>query len=107
MPVESNGSATIITGNAIKGVRAFYCLQGLQMYAKYGSSFRLTRGATPAVLRQIATEYTGKVYARSGKGMAAALADMTALHERKTLDEMGETRAVNAAVGGVAADLEG
>ena len=106
MPVNTfgNGGATI-TGNAILGMRGFYCMQGLEMYDKYGSNFQLTRGATPGVLRAIATEFTGKVYARSKKGMKQALEDMVALVKSKTLDELGETRAVNQAVGGVAADL--
>lgn len=108
MPVEPHGNGAggaTITGNAIFGMRALYCLQGLKLYAKYGTSFKLTRGATPKVLREVATEFTGRTYPRSKKGMTQALEDMTALSEGKSLDEMGETRAVNAAVGGVAADL--
>jgi hypothetical protein len=108
MPVESIGKSggTIITGNAVLGMRGLMVLQGLRMYERTGGRMVLTRGATPKVLREIAGEFTGKTYARSKKGMAQALADMETLFAKKSLDEVGETRAVNLEVGGVAADLD-
>jgi hypothetical protein len=105
MSITSGKGGTSITGSAVMGYRGLMCLHGLRMYAKYGSSFKLTRGATPAVLRAITTEYTGKTYRRSAQGMANALRDMEALVSVKTLDELGESMAVNALVGGPAADL--
>jgi len=39
----------------------------------------LTRVATPARMRELATEYTGKKYARSSKGLSQALIDLKEL----------------------------
>lgn len=108
MPVERNpGGSTTVTGNAILGMRGMYCLQAIEVYLSSGGRMQLTRVATPANLRAIASEFTGKKYARSQKGLTKARDDLKALMEKKNLDELGETRQVNQAVGGVAADLEG
>lgn len=107
MPVEKN----TITGNATLGVRALYCKQGIEMYLESNGRMQLTRMATPAVLRSIATEFTGVTYARSRKGMEKALADLNKLfaakeaQEGSVLDAVGETAVVNKVTGGVAADL--
>lgn len=105
MSVAHSSGGTSITGSAILGMRGLVCLQGLRLYATHGSKLRLTRMATPALLRAVATEFTGKPYSRSPKGMASALKDMEALASGKTLNELGEVRTVNALVGGVASDL--
>jgi hypothetical protein len=44
------------------------------MYIKH--NIKVSRNATPANLRSIATEYTGKSYPRSRKGLETALADL-------------------------------
>lgn len=107
MPVErNNGQATVITGNAILGYRAKVLIQALEFHIKTGGKMRLTRSATPGTLRQIATEFTGKPYARSAKALQQALDDMRTLVEGKDLDQIGEVAVVNKAVGGVAADLQ-
>lgn len=106
MPVTRNPSgSTTITGNAILGMRGIYCLQALKMYRKHG--MLLTRGATPKNMLRIAAEFTGKTYKSSQKGQDAAIADLESLIASNdgNLDKLGDTRAVNAAVGGVAADL--
>lgn len=95
----------VIEGTAVLGFRAIICIQGLQMHLKYNGKMMLTRMATPKNLRAIATEYTGKVYARSRKGMELALADMEALRDGKSLAEIGNVAVVNKEVGGMAADL--
>ena len=105
MPVETGNGGTSVTGNAVIGLRAFICIRAIEMHLKYDGKFRMTRTATPSNLRAIASEFTGKPYARSRKGLETALADLRTLMQQKNLDEMGETAAVNREVGGVAADL--
>jgi hypothetical protein len=105
MPIEHEHGTTIITGNAIGGLRAFYCLQGLEMYLSSNGKRQLTRIATPGLLSKTATEYTGKKYARSRKGLQQAHDDLKALMAAQTLDQTGETAVVNKLVGGVASDL--
>ena len=99
MPV-ANG---VITGNAVLGFRALCCKQSLRFYLNTG--MRTTRIATPGNMVKIASEFTGKSYKASRKGMEAAWADLEALSQVRDLDGMGDTAVVNAAVGGVAADL--
>ena len=59
----------------VRFFRLITAIQGIKFHLK---GMKLTRIATPALLRDIATEYTGKVYPRSRKGLLAALADMEA-----------------------------
>ena len=106
MPVATGSGGTMITGNAILGFRALLCIQGIETHLKFNGKFRLTRMATPTNLRAIASEFTGRHYARSRKGLEQALADMLKLRDGKSLDEIGETAVVNREVGGVAADLQ-
>ena len=98
-------TAITITGAAILGLRGVICIQGLETHLRTNGKMRITRMATPAVLRAIATEFTGKTYSRSRKGMEAALADMLVLRDGKNLSEIGDVAVVNKEVGGVAADL--
>jgi hypothetical protein len=48
----------------------------MEIHLRHGGKMRLTRTATPSLLRTIATEYTGKAYPRSTKGMQTALDDL-------------------------------
>jgi hypothetical protein len=106
MPVErSNSGSTTITGNAILGMRARALLLAMETHIKSAGAFRLTRHVSPARMRDMATEFTGKRYARSQKGLAQAYADLQQLCDGKSLDQIGEVRAVNETVGGIAADL--
>lgn len=103
MPVERKPSCTVITGAAIGGTRAVVLLSGMKLYLQHG--ILPSRHITPAVMRRIATEFTGKPYPRSRKGLERAYADLEVLVSAKSLDELGETAVVNKAVGGPAADL--
>ena len=63
----------------VRFLRLLTVIQGIKMHLKSGGKMRLTRTATPALLRQVAAEFTGKPYARSRKGMEQALADLEAV----------------------------
>ena len=69
-------NATVITGQRIILMRAFLCLQAIEMHIKFGGKLCLIRNATPSKLRSIASEYTGVQYARSAKGLARAGAEL-------------------------------
>lgn len=103
MPIQQSPGATTLTGNAILGYRFALAVSAIKLYLKTG--MLTTRGATPTTLRAIATEYSGKPYARSRKGLEKALADLETLGNGKDLDQIGEVAVVNKEVGGVAADL--
>jgi len=95
--------AQVITGSAVLGIRGILIKNGISLYLKTGMF--LTRGMTIRKYLAIATEFTGKQYPKSKGGLALALEDLEALCAVKNLSELGETRQVNQAVGGVAADL--
>lgn len=104
MSVERSEHGVVsITGNAILGYRALVLKSGIGLYLKTG--MLPTRGFNAGRMRAMVTEYTGKPYPRSRKGLEAAYADLCALMAPKTLDEVGETLLVNREVGGPAADL--
>jgi hypothetical protein len=106
MPVErGEHGGTMVTGNAVLGFRGVVLIQSLKLYLKTDGRMQSTRMATPSNMRAIASEFTGKPYARSRKGLVQALADMEALASGKSLDALGDVVRVNQAVGGVAADL--
>lgn len=65
----------------IQLVRLSTVIRALETHIKFKGKFRLTRMATPTTMRQIASEFTGKTYARSMKGLETALADLAALKE--------------------------
>lgn len=67
------------TPEQIDALRLTVLIQCLQTHIKFGGRMRLTRMATPTTMREIASEYTGKRYARSMKGLETALADLTEL----------------------------
>lgn len=94
---------TCITGSAVLGFRGIVVKNGISLYLKTGMF--LTRGMTVTKYLLIAGEFTGKKYPRGRKGLEQALADLEALCAVKNLAELGETRQVNAEVGGPAADL--
>lgn len=58
-------------------LRLLCCKQGLEAVLRNG--MQLSRNATPANLRLIASSFTGKTYRRSRKGLETALADVSAL----------------------------
>lgn len=77
MPIEHDAGGTMITGNAINRMTVMYIVQGIEMHLNFG--MRLTRMATPAFLRQSATNFTGTQYPRSRQGLEQALTDCRAL----------------------------
>lgn len=78
MPIENRHNGTIIiTGNAINWYQVKVVISAMQMYLKHG--MQVTRAASPQNLKHIATQYTGKTYARSRKGLETALADLETL----------------------------
>lgn len=103
MPVERFDGGLTITGPAITGYRAAVLRNGIVLYLETG--LKPTRGVGVTQMVTMAKEYTGKTYPRSRRGLEAAGRDLAALLTTKSLDAVGETREVNALVGGVAADL--
>lgn len=64
----------------------------MRMHIITNGGMMLTRTATPATLRAIATEFTGKTYPRSRKGLEQAQKDcqriIEAVRSRKNGDDM-------------------
>ena len=54
-------------------------IEGIELYLKTG--MKLTRFATPTLLRNVATQYTGKTYKKSRQGLELALHDLRALQQ--------------------------
>ena len=65
-----------ITGTNIDIFRARVILLAMRSHIESNGQMSLTRTATPANLRALATEYTGVSYPRSRKGLERAYADM-------------------------------
>lgn len=95
----------VVTGTAILGTRGVTLIHAMKVYLETNGKMQITRIATPALMREMATEFTGRHYPRSRKGLERAYADMCALAEGKTLAQLGDVYVVNAEVGGEAADL--
>ena len=72
-------TVVLSTPSQIDALRMFSCLLAIKTHLESNGTMRLTRMATPAVLRAIASEYTGVEYPRSKKGMLAAFNDLTEL----------------------------
>ena len=70
-----------LTGPAIDFFRLITAIKAMEIHIKTDGKMMLTRVATPSNLRNIATEFTGKSYPRSRKGMETALADLIALKQ--------------------------
>lgn len=68
---------TLDTPEQIHAYRMLVLIKSIETYTKTG--MRLTRVATPARMRELASEYTGKKYARSSKGLNQALMDLKAI----------------------------
>jgi hypothetical protein len=60
----------------ISAMRGICCKMAIKTHLKFNGRMMLTRTATPARLRAIASEFTGKPYARSRKGLEKAYADL-------------------------------
>lgn len=76
----------------IQHVHKFALCQAIETHLRFNGRMRLTRTATPARLRELATRITGKPYARSRKGLELALNDLRCTHTNVNLignDEQG------------------
>lgn len=86
MPITGDEYGTTITGNAINWYQCKVLVTSIRMYLRSG--MMLSRSATPANMRALATLYTGKTYTRSRKGLEMAMIDIQALLDNHTPDEM-------------------
>ena len=75
---------TTLVGPQIDYMRLFVCIKAIEVHIKTDGKMSLTRVATPANLRSIASEFTGKSYPRSRKGLEKALADLIVVKESLT-----------------------
>jgi hypothetical protein len=104
MPVTVNehGEYATIQGNAIRGFRMKVAMLAMKMYIESNGRLMASRNATPTTMRQVATEFTGKPYARSRKGLELAYIDLLHMWNMKNgdLDAIGETSIVNEITGG-------
>lgn len=71
---------TLGTPEQINMYRMLVLIKSIETYTKTG--MKLTRVATPARMRELATEYTGNKYARSSKGLNQALPDLKDLQTK-------------------------
>ena len=69
----------VLVGSQIDAYRLLVVIKAMETHIRTNGRMRLTRIASPANLRAIASEYTGKHYARSRKGLETALADLITL----------------------------
>jgi hypothetical protein len=65
------------------------CIVAMRVHVRTNGGMMLTRTATPARLRSIASEFTGKSYPRSRKGLVTALADLEALRDSFHAEAVG------------------
>ena len=65
-----------LTGTNINRFRARIVILAMRSHIESNGQMSLTRTATPANLRALATEYTGVSYPRSRKGTERAYSDM-------------------------------
>ena len=70
-----------LVGAQVDFFRLITVIKAMEVHIKTGGKMMLTRVATPANLRNIASEFTGKSYPRSRKGMEKALADLLVIKE--------------------------
>jgi hypothetical protein len=69
-------AVVLSTPEQIDFFRLATVIRCMETHIRTGGTMRLTRMATPTAMREIASEYTGKRYARSMKGLETALADL-------------------------------
>lgn len=66
----------MLVGNQVLAARAIVCKMAIKVHIQNNGRMMLTRTATPANLRAIASEFTGVSYPRSRKGLEKAYADL-------------------------------
>jgi hypothetical protein len=67
----------LTTPGQIEAFRLRVIMSAIKLYLKTG--MKANRAYTPANMRAVASQYTGKTYPRSRKGLEAALNDLNAL----------------------------
>ena len=88
MPITTSdeSGAITITGNAINWYQVRSILIAADLYLKCG--MLVSRAATPATLRRLATTYTGTTYPRSRQGLERAVIDLERMMSTRTPDEI-------------------
>jgi hypothetical protein len=76
-PNRSYCVTVLAAPSQIDRFRAVVVCSAMKMYLDHG--IKVNRMYTPENMRNVASEYTGKVYARSRKGLVTAHADLAAL----------------------------
>jgi hypothetical protein len=66
----------LTTPEQINMLRLSMIIKAMEIHIKTDGRMKLTRTATPANLRVMASEYTGKTYPRSRNGLEMALNDL-------------------------------
>ena len=69
----------LTTPEQIEAFRVRTIVLAMDAYLRSNGRMMLTRTATPAAMRQWASEYTGVTYPRSRKGLQAARTDLVTL----------------------------
>lgn len=75
------------TPEKIGMLRLSMIIKAMEIHISTDGRMKLTRTATPANLRQMASEYTGMSYPRSRNGLEQALTDLKGIRQRYT-DEL-------------------
>ena len=88
MPITTSdeSGAITITGNAINWYQVRSIIFAATMYLKHRHF--VSRAATPANLRRLATTYTGTTYPRSRQGLERAAVDLQHILDTRTPDEI-------------------
>ena len=86
MPITNDAGGTTITGNAINWLQVKIIIRAIDTYCKFG--MQLARNGSPAHLRALASQYTGKQYSRSRKGLEQAGADLAKLVAETAPDDV-------------------
>lgn len=73
------GPVVLDTPSQIDNFRLATLIQTIDIHLKTNGKFRLARSVTPARMRELASQYTGKEYKRSMKSLGQALEDLRAL----------------------------
>lgn len=76
---------SLTTPSQIGGFRIFLLVKSMEMYLLHG--IKSTRAATPANMRQWASEYTGVDYPRSRRGLVRAYNDLIDWHNAQVADK--------------------
>ncbi len=70
--------ATLNTPEQIAAFQKQVLIRAISVYLRTGGRMQLNRMGTPAHMRALASQFTGKQYPRSRKGLSQAYLDLTA-----------------------------